>query len=131
MPKLDLTVTVSVIIALCAIISPILTSIINNRYQFKIRKLENQQHRFETQIAYRQKIFEDYLRSAGKCMAYVNTDSLREYQQYYQVALLYASDEIREQMISTNTSMQKRLWNDVSKKLEKLTPMIHAMLQKL
>ena len=40
MPKVDLTVTISVIIAICAIISPIITTILNNRHLYKIRKLD-------------------------------------------------------------------------------------------
>ena len=40
MPNIDLTVTVSVIIALCAIISPILTAIINNCHHTKIKNLK-------------------------------------------------------------------------------------------
>lgn len=37
----DLTITISVILALSAILSPIFVSIINNKYQLKIKKIEN------------------------------------------------------------------------------------------
>ena len=37
----DLTITISVILALSAILSPILVSIINNRHQLKLKKIEN------------------------------------------------------------------------------------------
>lgn len=37
---IDLTITVSVIIALCAIISPIFVSIINNLYNIRMKKIE-------------------------------------------------------------------------------------------
>ena len=43
MPKIELTITISVILALAAIISPIFTAIINNRYQLKLKKLELKQ----------------------------------------------------------------------------------------
>ncbi len=39
--KFDLTITISVILALSAILSPILVAIINNCYQLKIKKIEN------------------------------------------------------------------------------------------
>lgn len=38
----DFTITVSVILAICALISPIITALINNRHHSKIRKLELQ-----------------------------------------------------------------------------------------
>ena len=41
--KLDLTVTITAILGIAAIISPIATAIINNHYQLKLKKLEYQQ----------------------------------------------------------------------------------------
>lgn len=38
----DLTITVTAILAIAAIISPIATAIINNRYQMKLKELEHQ-----------------------------------------------------------------------------------------
>lgn len=40
--ELNLTITISVIIALIALISPIAVAIINNRYHMKLRKMELQ-----------------------------------------------------------------------------------------
>lgn len=40
MPKIDLTVSISVIVALCAIISPMLVAIINNRHALKVKEIE-------------------------------------------------------------------------------------------
>ena len=37
---IDLTITITSLLALCAIISPIFTAIINNKYQLKLKKLE-------------------------------------------------------------------------------------------
>lgn len=38
--KLDSTITISIILAICALFAPSITAIINNRHQYKIRKLE-------------------------------------------------------------------------------------------
>lgn len=86
MPKIDLTVTVSIIIALCAIISPILTAIINNHHQLKLRKLELREKQYENTIVYQRSIFENYLRASGKCITHANPDALREYGEYYLIA---------------------------------------------
>lgn len=52
--NIDLTVTISVIIALCAIISPILVAFINNHYNLKLKKIE-------IANTYKIKAFENYI----------------------------------------------------------------------
>ncbi len=61
MPQIDMTITISVIVALAAIVSPILTAIINNRYQLKLKKLELKQKEYEQTVLYKRKIFENSL----------------------------------------------------------------------
>ena len=111
MPKFDLTVTISVIIAICAIISPVLTTIINNRYQYKIHKLEAQQQKYENSTVYLQRIFEKYLETAGRCISHPQTVFYYEYSQQYFVALLYASKPMQEIMIDIHRLMENKKWN--------------------
>lgn len=131
MPQIDLTVTISVIIALCAIVSPILTTTLNNRHQLKIRMLELKEKQYENTVNYQRKIFENYLRYSGKCISRANSEALREYGEYYLVALMYAPDHIKSKMISANELMQNYNWVAAGKVYEELAPMIRALLQKL
>lgn len=131
MPKFDLTVTVSVIIALCAIISPILTALINNHYLLKMKKLELSQEHYKNTIAYQRNIFENYLKYAGRCTAYTDENALRDYGEYYLLALMYAPKELHSKMISLHTFMRTYKWTDATHALEEITPEIHAILQKL
>ena len=89
------------------------------------------QRQYEDTVIYQRKIFEGYLRSAGKCISHVTSDTLLEYGEFYFSALLYAPENIREEMFSIHTLMQNRKWREASSQFEKLIPMIHAMLQKL
>lgn len=66
--KFDLTITVSVILALSAILSPIFVSIINNRNQLKIKKFENYD------IAKRNAL-EHFTKMAGQFIAYSSTSN--------------------------------------------------------
>lgn len=50
--KLDLTVTITAILGIAAIISPIATALINNRHQLKLKKLEYQQKEKESSYFY-------------------------------------------------------------------------------
>lgn len=131
MPKFDLTVTISVIITLCAIISPILTAIINNRHQFKVLKMEAEQRRFEKTILYRRTIFENYLRFSGKCISHADEESMQEYGEYYLLALMYAPANIKHEMISAHKLMIDHKWSEASVSYEQLAPMIHDLLQSM
>ena len=79
MPKFDLTISISVILTICAIISPIATTIINNRYQIKIKKIELQQEHFKNTVLYKRSIYENYLKYAGRCISSPDPDSLKKY----------------------------------------------------
>ena len=61
MPKIDFTISISVILALCAIVSPIFTAIINNMHQTKIKKLELKQQEYRDTIIHQRDFFENYL----------------------------------------------------------------------
>ena len=82
--KLDLTVTVSVIIALSAILSPIIVAVINNRYNLKLKKIE---------FASDKKInsFETYLSNLRIYLNYPKPEKYNMYRNAMSTAILYAS----------------------------------------
>ena len=57
MPKIDITITISVIVALCAIISPILTAFINNTHQLRLKKIDLAQKELESTVMHKRAIF--------------------------------------------------------------------------
>lgn len=63
MPKIDITFTVTAIIGIIAIISPIATTLINNHYQLKFKRAEFNLQAYERNVIYKQKIYENYLRN--------------------------------------------------------------------
>lgn len=54
--KIDLTITISVILALVAIISNMLTAVINNAHDSKMKKLELKHEQLQTIIHHRNTI---------------------------------------------------------------------------
>ena len=127
--KIDLTVTISVIIALCAIVSPIFTSIINNMHQTKIKKLELKQQEYRDTIIHQRNFFENYLKHAGRCIYYADSDALKDYGEHYFSALMYATDDLKADMIEANRLMQKDDWDNASVLIEKLSTKIHNIQQ--
>lgn len=100
MPKVDLTVTISVIIALCAILSPILTAIINNCHDTKLKKLEYEHLEREEERKHEREMYEGYIRAAGSCIQYPGKEQKANFGEHSSL-LVYAvpDDEIRDDMI--------------------------------
>lgn len=119
LPQVDLTITISVILALCAIISPVLVTIFNNRSQYKIRKLE---------IESRQKyeITEQYLKAVSK---YISMDSLANFKEYNEArGLIYIYipkrsqkyvDKLDRVIVSKNFQEAQNLFPEICKELAK------------
>lgn len=125
--KFDLSITITAIVALCAIISPILTAIINNCHQTKIKRLELRQQEYRDTVLYYRTIYENYLRHAGRCIYFADPEALKEYGEYYYAALMYAPSDIQADMIEANNLMQKDKFEQASVLIEKLSAKIHAI----
>lgn len=98
MPTIDLSLTITAIIGLAAIFSPILTSLINNHHQLKMKKLELQHEDALRREAYEREIYEGYIRAAGACTQVHGADLLRKFGEASSVAQFYVPDDVREKM---------------------------------
>lgn len=130
-PKLDLSITISVIVALAAIISPIFTTWLNNRHQSKIKKMELDQQHFEQSIMYKRSVLENYLKTVGKFLAYNSSDNESEYDSAYLLALMYVTPDIYLEMLEIHKLISELKYPEALNKLEKLTPKLHALLQSM
>ncbi len=131
MPKIDLSITISAVIATCAIISPVLTALINNHHLYKMRKLDIKLESEKASVFYKRGIFENYLKIAGRCVTAPNDETLSNYGEIYPLALIYFPDHLQTTLIQLNESILKHDWKMAQKYLENITPMIRDILQKM
>lgn len=129
--KVDLTITVTTILGIAAIISPIATAIINNRYLLKLKKIELQQEHIEKTTYYIRSIFENYLRYVGRCIYNADREALKDYGEYYFLALTYAPNDIAKDMQKINHDISCRSFEDATVLLENLKSAISEWLQQL
>lgn len=108
--KIDASLTITGIIAFVALLSPIVTAIINNRYQIKIRQLEISDKRYDESISQRKELFENYCQSLSKVVIQKNitTEILNEYASSYGKAILYMSPEDEKLAVSINQMIERR-----------------------
>ncbi|MCM1286283.1 MAG: hypothetical protein NC213_08005 [Acetobacter sp.] len=131
--KWDLSITISAIIAVAAVISPILTAIINNAHQTKMKKLELKQEHYEKSVTYQINIFENYLRKAGKHIGskFRSLEASQEYTNAYLVALLYAPKELQDSMKNANDCIENSDVASATFLFEKITPKIKRHIDTL
>lgn len=131
MPKIDLSITISAVIATCAIISPVLTALINNHHLYKMRKLDIKLEKEKASAFYKRGIFENYLKIAGKCVTTPNDETLSKYGEIYPLALIYFPDYLQTTLLQLNESILKHDWEIAQMHLASITPMIRDILQKM
>lgn len=131
MPSLDLTFSITAIIALSAFFSPILTTLINNHYQLKIKHIEMDQLKLEKTTFYKRGIFENYLKLAGRCIQQPDIESMKLYGETYFLAYTYAPSHIRQQMAIVDRFIAEPNIQKSVESLEQLSPLIEEYLQKL
>lgn len=127
--KLDLTITVTAILGIAAIISPIATAIINNLYQIKLKKLEMKQQKLEKTTYYIRSIFENYLRYVGRCIYNADREARKDYGEYYFLALSYAPESLSKSFIQINEAVYQDDYDVAIPLLEALKPEINKLLQ--
>lgn len=98
--NLDLTVTISVIIALCAIVSPIFVALINNLHNLRAKKID-------MATSCKLKAFENYLSNLEQYMKSPTEDKKVEYSKTFGVALIYASRNVRDYMMEIDYEIEK------------------------
>ena len=132
MPKVDLTITISVIVALAAIISPVLTAILNNRHQLKLKRLELEQQKYEQAVLYKRNIFENYLKGVSALSHYNNTrENCNLYSENYPLAFMYLPPEIQKLMTAINDLVGRHEYPLIRNHIDELSLLICTELKKL
>jgi hypothetical protein len=129
LPKLDLSFTITAIVALISLISPIITTLLNNRHQLKIRKLELAQKHNENTVLYMRNIFENYVSALSKVSSYATVESITEYGKYYSLAYMYLPENLQSEMSKINKLVIARDYDNIAPLLEDLIPKIYKVLQ--
>lgn len=131
--KYDLSITISAIIAVAAIISPILTAVINNLHQRTMKKLELEEKHYDKTVSYQKEIFENYLSKTGNYIGsrFTNVKALMEYDDAYLVALLYAPNDLQVLMKNANDAIRSEIVPQALSAFEELIPKIQEHIQNL
>lgn len=94
--KFDGTVTLSIILAISALISPVIVAVINNHHAFKMRKLELDHEEQHDEVEAVRNIFDNYLESLLVCTSKSELTSTRisKYASAYGKAIVYMKEDV-------------------------------------
>lgn len=134
--------TVTIIIALAAIISPIFVALINNVHHSKLKKIELEHterlkaqelnaQREERNIRYLYSIYENYLQSTSRCIANPTCENIKLYGENYSIAFVYFPPKCHEQLKSINASVRGECWEDANEKLEVLSIWLSDLMKEM
>lgn len=127
--QFDLTITVTAILGVSAIISPIATAIIDNLFRVKFKKLEMQQQALEKTTYHVRSIFENYFRYAGRCVYNSDLEALKDYGEYCFLALTYAPESFSSSFIEIDNAIRQRDFDAAVPLLEQLNLEIGKLLR--
>ncbi|WP_288395386.1 hypothetical protein [uncultured Vagococcus sp.] len=125
--KLDATLSLSIILALVALIAPTITARINNRHAYKMKLLDIEQQRYEQNSTHVRQLFEQFLSDYGtftgsylrkdqvetqksfyKCIPYVPSKYLDSFIYFYQLFTL-----TKTPLNKAEEYMQETLLNEI------------------
>lgn len=127
----DLTVTISVILGIAAIISPVLVAIVNGFFQCKMRKIELREAVYKRTILKKQYALEKFIKALSSCAANQNEQSLKELGEYYPLAYMYSPDDVRKTMTEVYFHAVKQNWDEVRKYIDLLSTDTHKTITEL
>lgn len=131
MPNIDLTVTISTILAIAAILVPSITTLLNNHHLYKMRKLDEAAELRKASSFYKRGIYEDYLRYVGQCVTQHSKESLENYGATYSLALIYFPEELIDKIIDLNNDIRDFQLDNALDKLNDISPLIRRQIEKL
>lgn len=118
MNSIDWNATVAWIAFGVAIITPCITTYLNNRYQLKLKKLElNEANRKELYLS-KYKAYSEYIKYASKLIidhSFVEAET--DYSQAYHELYLHVPPELRFNLDKVDYRFSERLFNDETKVL--------------
>lgn len=118
---MNATIIVALLAAISAITAPILTSLINNHYQLKMKQIELYEEK-------RIKAINDYISSVSQCIQLASNESIKEMSQSFNSIFLYTSPDLWDDLLKLNKLVENIEFEQVSELLpaiaQRLSPSV-------
>lgn len=120
--EMYVTVIVSLVAAVSAILSPVLTTLINNRHQYKMRKLELLQEQ-------KLRAVQQFTSSCSTHLAAYNKQSRDEYYKSYGEIFLYVNKKHWAAIEALNSDIEEEKLVEAGKKLTEISQSLSSEMK--
>lgn len=119
----------TLLVAIIAIVSPVVTTIIDNLFRLNSKRLELESLKHKEHSEFVKRIFENYLSYTGKVINEPNHENLGAYGSAYGLILFYVSDDEAEKIMDCHRCIRRREWDDANLRFEMVSQAIkHRLL---
>ena len=91
--KFDSSITLSLVIALAAIVSPVITTYLNNKHQLKLLIVEKEFDRKKEYEEYINSIINNFLKNVGNFIAYPTSENLSDFEESFYILMMIIPKE--------------------------------------
>ena len=119
------------ILALAAIVAPVIVAVINNRQQTRLRKMEIGLEREKESLTYLRNIYEDFIKSAGAQLHNPSDETKRKYLEAYSLAFAYFPPKSHEMLIEINKCIESGDEENATKQIVDLSKWMSSLMKDL
>lgn len=111
--KFDFTVNFALLLTLCSIVLPTITTILNNRHQIEMRKMD---FNFDKKFA----AIEAYIESVGNCLEMRSVVNFSKYNKAKGMLYLYVPKKLRKQISELDACIKSERFDVASQLFDDL-----------
>lgn len=109
------------ITAICAIIAPVLVTIINNHHQYKLKEMDLKQKTYEQTIIHKRQLFENFLSAFNQVCHLKTEEAISKYSSSYSLVYIYLPKEVRDDLGRINLLIEKHCWEEAIKNVDAIS----------
>lgn len=130
--EIDLSITITAIIAVVALVTPLITTHLNNNHQLELRKLELNEDNKKLSNLHKKEIFEEFLKSAGRYISNPSSEHTKLFSEQCLVISLYLPDDLSSDVLDIyKDRYNNNGLNNINDKIIEITPKIKQILNSL
>lgn len=129
--NIDPTISLTVVVGLAAVVSPVLTTLLNNIHQIIMKKLEYKQLEYNRSILHKREIFENFLQALSIVAQNPSKENIELFAKYYPLTYIYVPKPVQKTLAEINLYLQHGYADEIVKYVDLISTDIHEELRQL
>ena len=122
---------IATVVAVAAIVSPVVTTLINCIFQLVNKCIDSKQELLKNTVHHKREILEKYVSSLGEVIRYCSKENEAQYGKYHNLAYLYLPSELHVPMSNISKLIRNCEFIQAQELSEELIPLILCEIEKI